>query len=102
MSLLLGISAYALIIFFLTVICFFILERSSQDEVTLILILLIFALFILFSFQSCSKQEFKCDKENIEKTIIQTCSNSNDKEACREDVINILSLSCGINKTDLK
>ena len=24
------------------------------------------------------------------------------KEACREDVINILSLSCGINKTDLK
>jgi c-di-AMP phosphodiesterase-like protein len=102
MSLLLGISAYALIMFFLAIICFFILERSSQDEVTLILILLIFILFILFSFQSCSKQEFKCNKENIEKTIIQTCSDSNDKEACEEDVINILSLSCGINKTDLK
>jgi c-di-AMP phosphodiesterase-like protein len=102
MSLLLGISAYALIMFFLAIICFFILERSSQDEVTLILILLIFILFTLFSLQSCSKQEFKCNKENIDKTIIQTCNNSNDKEACREDVINILSLSCGINKTDLK
>ncbi len=102
MSLLLGISAYVTIMFFLTVMCFFIFERYHQDQITLMLILLIFTLFTLFSFQGCSKQEFKCNKENIEKTIIQTCNNSNDKEACREDVINILSLSCGINKTDLK
>jgi len=99
MSLLLGISAYVTIMFFLTVMCFFIFERYHQDQITLMLILLIFTLFTLFSLQGCSKQEFKCNKENIEKTIIQTCD---DKEACREDVINILSLSCGINKTDLK
>ena len=98
MELLLGIFAYVLIMFFTTVICFFLIERSHQ-EVIVILILLIVA---LYTFQGCSKQEFKCDKENIDKTIIQTCNNSNDKEACREDVIDILSLSCGINKTDLK
>ena len=98
MELLLGICAYVLIMFFTTIICFFLIERSHQ-EVIVILILLIFA---MFAFQSCSKQEYKCDKESIEETIIQTCNNSNDKEACREDVIDILSLSCGINKTDLK
>ena len=95
MELLLGIFAYVLIMFFTTVICFFLIERSHQ-EVIVILILLIVA---LYTFQGCSKQEFKCD---IDKTIIQTCNNSNDKEACIEEVIELLSLSCGINKTDLK
>ena len=54
---------------------------------------------MLIIFQGCSKDDFECSPENIEKIIAQTCNEYN-KEACVREVIDILSYSCDINKTN--
>ena len=51
---------------------------------------------MLIIFQGCSKENFEC---NLDKTIARVCDQYNN-EACIEEVTNILSYSCGINKAN--
>ena len=92
MEIVLGTYAYALIMFFISTVFFFVIEKSNAQAI-LTLILLIFIITFL---QSCSKENFEC---NLEETINRVCD-ENDKEACIKDVTNVLSYSCNINKTD--
>jgi len=92
MEIILGTYAYALIMVFIAIVIFFVIEKSNaQAMLTLILLM-----FIITFLQSCSKENFEC---NLEETINRICDENN-KEACIEDITNVLSYSCGINKTD--
>lgn len=51
---------------------------------------------MLIIFQGCSKEEFEC---NLDETIAKVCNKYNN-EACIEEVIDVFSYSCDINKTD--
>jgi len=53
-------------------------------------------IILLIIFQGCSKENFEC---NLKETIDRVCDENN-TEACIEDVTNVLSYSCDINKTD--
>ena len=61
-----------------------------------VIILLLIIFYMLIIFQGCSKENFEC---NLDKTIARVCDQYNN-EACIKEVTNILSYSCGINKTN--
>ena len=61
-----------------------------------VIILLLIIFYKLIIFQGCSKENFEC---NLDKTIARVCDQYNN-EACIKEVTNILSYSCGINKTN--
>ena len=61
-----------------------------------VIILLLIIFYMLIIFQGCSKEEFEC---NLDETIAKVCNKYNN-EACIEEVINVFSYSCDINKTD--
>ena len=92
MEIVLGTIAYGLLMFFMSIISLFIIEGSKPQAVLTLILLM----FIITFLQSCSKENFEC---NLEETINRVCD-ENDKEACIEDVTNVLSYSCNINKTD--
>ncbi len=51
---------------------------------------------MLIIFQGCSKENFGCD---LDETIARVCNKYNNED-CTKEVIDILSYSCDINKTD--
>ena len=51
---------------------------------------------MLIIFQGCSKEEFEC---NLDETIAKVCNKYNNKD-CIEEVIEVFSYSCDINKTN--
>ena len=91
MEIVLGTYAYALIMFFISIVFFFVIEKSSAQAILMLILLM----FTITFFQSCSKQEPECD---LDKIIAQTCNKNHDNEACVKEVIDILSFSCDIDK----
>tara|TARA_R100000742_G_C4165972_1_gene5897 strand:+ start:277 stop:471 length:195 start_codon:yes stop_codon:yes gene_type:complete len=61
-----------------------------------VIILLLIIFYMLIIFQGCSKENFGCD---LDETIARVCNKYNNED-CTKEVIDILSYSCDINKTD--
>jgi hypothetical protein len=59
-------------------------------------ILRIFGSLLLLALISCSKTEVECDLKTIEMYAVEKCSGYATNEECINEVVHLITTSCGI------